>query len=273
MLNKTVVIHIGLPKCGSSSLQYDSENSQNILNIKKIYFLKSQKIYKNPKLYIDLISKKINNEINRFNKHDYAIYSDEVLLDPFQLETNKINLDTYLDLIFKKLKKKILANVIFVIIYRDFYDFIFSYYNQFYHSLFTMDTSLKSINNFLINVLNGKYHSFASIYYLIKNRNKNKNFKFVKLEDLSKSDILIGEDLMLQKFKSVLNKNNKNAAPRKSKFIHILRSTFSKISIHLPPIIFNPTRVKLTENIFLKFYNFEKVDNNLKKKIKEKFNF
>ena len=80
---KNIIINIGLPKCGSTSFQNDIEIRKEILNIKKIYFLKSKNNYKRIDETVDLIASKINQQIFKNGHTDYAVYSDEALLDPF----------------------------------------------------------------------------------------------------------------------------------------------------------------------------------------------
>ena len=133
-----------------------------------------------------------------------------------------------------------------------------------------MDNSLKSLDDFLKNIIDGKYKSFNSLYEFLNK--KNKNFVFVKLEDLSKNNILIKKNIKLFKLNSILNKNNSENFPIKNNFVYYLRIYLSKFLLIFPPVIYNSIRVKITESMFVKIMKNKKVEMKLKSKFKEKFN-
>lgn len=200
---RKILIHLGYPKTGSTSIQQFVKNIENE-NL-SIFILHQE----NKKLQSDFI--KIHKEIffdekanlkkwisfYDLNLNKFNILSDESFLYP----TNYIYVD------FKRTLKRYLeifeylnCEIDILICVRDPKDLHISYFNSMYHRILQYDSRINNFKKYIFNIDNNKTinhifitfnfnHIVKTIQTLMESFSLTKNLKIIKLENLNEFKI------------------------------------------------------------------------------------
>ena len=253
-----IIIHLGYPRTGTTFLQtnvFPVHSDINFLGPKNYLDLKDKKITERDLNLISLRNNENdlnNNKINKIDK-DLIEYLDEKKVNVLSFEryTNYRNLVNdfkdlkYLEILINQRFNNV--NFDFIIVLRNQYDLIKSYYYHNYSlsSVFLGIKDFKSIFNLLDTEILEKYSNFPlklflhqyDFYHLhnkLLNRFKNSKIKYLFYEDL--------------KF------NNKHFCDEFASFLDLDKKNMEKLFNTMP---INKRRVKLNKDYYMKTHIYK----------------